>query len=124
MNVRRAERLILREVNRYRDAGRELAFNPDRRKDAAKSVGRCLGEGRMVHSCPGGRPDLLCTLTKAGRGSEKSLARRTAECWANSPPHRAYMTHRSYKKAGVAVRVKRNGTAVVSIVLDKGFWGI
>lgn len=123
MNTGKTQSLILREVNRIRGRKHALKYDKSRHEEAVRCAAKNVREGRLLHVCANGYPDIVCRLGRASNQPEARVARRAVDCWMGSPSHREYLTHGSFKKCGISVRV-RGSTVYVAMVLSRGFWGI
>jgi len=123
MNRRKAEALIMREVNRMRDEKHRLEYDRNRKRDADRCTAEMKRRGRLGHFAKNSYPDIAYVQYGAGRMSESTLARKAVYGWHSSPGHNQYLHHDRFRKCGVSVRMSGN-RAYIALVLSKGFWGI
>jgi uncharacterized protein YkwD len=120
----RAERALLREVNRTRHAHGLPSVRANRRlQRAADSHCRdMLRANFFAHNSSNGTPMATRvmhyrpsyrigeTLAYLPTGDLRSGARRVVDMWMASPPHRAALLSRSFRRVGLARRIGSLGS--------------
>jgi len=115
------ERSIVRKINAIRSAHglRRLRRNRALARSSDYHCADMLAANFFAHSSSNGmsfeqridrfRPSRRIgeTLAYLSKGARSRQARRIVDLWMNSPPHRASLLSRSFRRIGVA---RRNGT--------------
>jgi uncharacterized protein YkwD len=131
-----ARAAVLCSVNQVRARQGLPAFKPDRRlRRAATGHARDMVRHRyFAHQRPGGPsfPDRLASAGWRGSSAGEAIAygcggyapaRATVRAWLNSPPHRAILLSRTFRRAGFGIAARPPlacGAAGATWVLDAG----
>jgi uncharacterized protein YkwD len=127
------ERKIVRNINAFRASNglRGLRLNKALGRSSDYHCADMLAANFFAHTSSNGesfeqrveqfRPSRRIgeTLAYLSKGARKNMARRIVDMWINSPPHRASLLSRSFRRIGVARRNgKLNGLPVTVFTAD------